>query len=70
MHPISFKNIPGRTTIYDTKNGIKGEYPKWTFPFLHADDIETLRRNNVARQFLSAYFKAQRRLSDRISDNG
>ena len=70
LKDLGFKNIPGRTTIYDTKNGIKGEYPKWTFPFLHADDIETLRRNNVARQFLSAYFKAQRRLSDRISDNG
>lgn len=70
LKDLGFKNIPGRTTIYDTKNGIKGEYPQWTFPFLHADDIETLRRNNVARQFLSAYFKAQRRLSDRISDNG
>jgi len=70
LRDLGFKDIPGRSTIYDTKKGIKGEYPSWTFNDPQADDIETLRRNNVARQFLSAFFKAQRVLSDRISDNG
>ena len=70
LKDLGFKEVPGRSTIYDTKNGIKGEYPKWMFNDPKIDDIETLRRNNVARQFLSAFFKAQRTHSDRISDNG
>lgn len=70
LKELGIKGIPGRTTIYDTKKGIRGEYPKWMFKDLQGDNIETLRRNNVARQFLSAFFKAQRVLSDRISDNG
>lgn len=67
---LGFNNLPGRTTIYDTKNVISGEYPKWVFNDSQVNDIETLRRNNVAKQFLSAFFKAQRALSDGISEKG
>ena len=67
---LGLDNLPSRTTIYDTRNVISGEYPNWKFIDPQIDDIETLRRNNVARQFLSAFFKAQRTLSDKISDNG
>ena len=67
---LGLDKLPGRTTVYDTKKVISGEYPAWTFNDPQVDDIEALRRNNVARQFLSAFFKAQRRLSDGISDKG
>ena len=70
LKDLGFDDLPGRTTIYDTKKVICGKYPNWSFKDPQVDDIETLRRNNVARQFLSAFFKAQRTLSDRISDNG
>ena len=70
LKEIGVQPLPGRSTIYDTIQILKGEYPHWTFNDPKVDEVETLRRNNVARQFLSAYFKAQRRLSDRISDNG
>ena len=67
---LGLDNLPSRTTIYDTRKVISGEYPNWKFKDPQVDDIEALRRNNVARQFISAFLKAQRTLSDRISDNG
>ena len=70
LKEIGVQPLPGRSTIYDTIQILKGEYPHWTFNDPKVDEVETLRRNNVARQFLSAYFKAQRVLSDRFSDNG
>lgn len=68
LRELGIKDIPGRSTIYDAMKLIKGEYPNWTFNDPQIDDTETLRRKNVAQQFLSAFFRAQRRLSDGISD--
>ena len=70
LEQLGFDGLPGRSTIYDTRKMMCGEYPNWVFNDPQIDVIETLRRNNVARQFLSALFKAQRALSDGISDNG
>ena len=66
---IGMQALPGRSTIYDTIQIMKGEYPHWTFNDPKIDEIETLRRNNVARQFLSTFGRVLRGLSDRISDN-
>ena len=65
---LGLDGLPGRSTLYDTRKLMSGAYPNWIFNDPQVDVIETLRRNNVARQFLSALFKAQRILSDRISD--
>lgn len=70
LKDLGLTDLPGRTTIYDTKKVISGEYPKWTFKDPQVDEIETLRRNNVARQLISAFLRAQRRLSDGFSDYG
>lgn len=70
LETLGLGDRPSRTTIYDTRNKISGEYPNWVFKDPQIDEIETLRRNNVARQFLSALFKAQRALSDGKSENG
>lgn len=67
---LELDDLPSKSTIYDTRKMMAGEYPKWVFKDPQIDEIETLRRNNVARQFLSALFKAQRALSDGISENG
>ena len=67
---LGFDELPSRTTLYDTRKLMGGAYPNWTFNDPQVDVVETLRRNNVARQFLSALFKAQRTLSDGISDKG
>lgn len=68
LKELGIKNLPSRTTLYDTINVMAGCYPKWRFNDNRVDAIETLRRNNVARKFLSALFKAQRTFSDRFSD--
>ena len=43
LKDLGLDDLPGRTTIYDTKNGISGEYPKWVFKDLQGDDVEALR---------------------------
>jgi hypothetical protein len=68
LKQLGLDSLPGRSTIYDTRKVMCGEYPHWSFKDPSVDDVETLRRNNVARQFLSALFKAQRTFSDNISD--
>jgi len=70
LRDLKIGNLPGRSTIYDTRKMMGGEYPNWVFNDPQVDDIEALRRNNVARQFLSAFFRAQRSLSDGKSDKG
>ena len=70
MEQLGLDGLPGRSTLYDTRKMMSGEYPNWVFNDPQVDVVETLRRNNVARQFLSALFKAQRALSDSISDKG
>lgn len=68
LKELGIKNLPSRTTLYDTNNLMGGCYPKWRFKDSQIDGIESLRRNNVARKFLSALFKAQRTFSDGFSD--
>lgn len=67
LNLIGVEDVPGRTTLYDAQKRIMGKYPDWSF----ADDpkhVEKLRRKNIAVQFLSAFFRHQRMLSDGISD--
>ena len=70
LKAIGVEPLPGRSTIYDTIQIMKGEYPQWTFNDPKIDEVETLRRNNVARQFLSALARIKRSHSDGFSDNG
>jgi hypothetical protein len=68
LKELELDGLPGRSTIYDTISKVDGKYPNWTF----SDDPkpkEALRRKNIVRLFLSAFFKARRTLSDGISDN-
>ena len=68
LKDLELDGLPGRSTLYDTISKTCGHYPEWTF----ADspkDTETMRRRNIARQFLSAFGRARRRLSDGISEN-
>ena len=67
LHQLSLDCLPGRTTLYNALGKITGRYPLWEF----AEDlkhVEVLRRRNIAAQFLSAFMRHQRRLSDGISD--
>ena len=64
---IGIEHVPGRSSVYTALGNMMGRYPLWTF----ADDpkqVEVLRRRNIAKQFLSAFFRYQRSLSDGISD--
>lgn len=70
LKEIGVQPLPGRSTIYDTIQIMDSEYPHWTFIDPKIDEVETLRRNNVARQFLSTVGRLQRGFSDRISDKG
>ena len=70
LREIGIQNIPGRSTLYDTIQIMKGEYPHWTFNDPKINEVETLRRNNVARQFLSVLRRILRSRSDGSSDNG
>ena len=68
MRQSDFDNLPGRTTIYDTIGKIKGKYPDWTFTDTPKAS-EALRRKNLVKRFLSAFMRAQSRVSDAFSDN-
>lgn len=56
---LDVDRIPGKTSIYDMMSCTRGEYPNWQFSD-RSDKVETLRRNNIAKQFLSAYYRARR----------
>lgn len=56
---LDVNRIPGKTSIYDMMSCTRGEYPNWQFSD-RSDNVETLRRNNIAKQFLSAYYRARR----------
>lgn len=62
---LGMKNLIGRSTLYNTKDSIRGKYPDWTF---NDSDVvsqyEVLRRKNIVVQFLSAFSKERRRLLD------
>jgi hypothetical protein len=44
-----------------------GKYPEWTFSDKPGAG-ETTRRNNVARQFLSAYFRNKRTIAEGLAE--
>ena len=65
LEALGLKKLIGRSTLYSTKDSIKGKYPDWTF--LDSETVsqyEILRRKNIVVQFLSAFSKARRRLLD------
>ena len=70
LREIGVNEIPGRSTLYETIQIMKGEYPHWTFDDPKIKEVETLRRNNVGRQFLSTLGRIQRCRSDGFSDKG
>lgn len=53
---ISFK-LPSEDSINNIIADARGEYPEWNWNGL--DATETERRNNIARQFISAYNRAK-----------
>ncbi len=65
---LELDGLPGRSTLYDTIAKTSGRYPEWTFSD-GPRDTEAMRRRNIARQFLSAFGRARRRLSDGVSEN-
>ena len=68
LKDLELDGLPGRSTIYDTIAKTSGHYPDWTFSD-GPRDTEAMRRRNIARQFLSAFGRARRRLSDGVSEN-
>ncbi len=70
LREIGVREIPGRSTLYETIQIMKGEYPHWTFDDPKINEVETLRRNNVGRQFLSTLGRILRSRSDGFSDKG
>lgn len=58
---------PGKTSMYDRISMTVGRYPDWTFSD-NSSFVETIRRINVAKQFLGAFFRAMARNSDGSSE--
>ncbi len=67
LHAMDFDRLPGKTTIYDTINKTRGRYPNWVFDD-NPKDMERLRRINVVKQFLSAFGRAKRGMSEGLSE--
>ena len=57
LRQLGFTHLPSRVTLSDAVSTMRGQWDHWTFADTSCQQ-ETLRRNNVARQFLSAYNKA------------
>lgn len=67
LNEMGFDCLPSKTTLYDTAKAIQGRYPDWRF----ADkpkDVEAIRRKNIIVQLLSAFGRAQRRMSEGMSE--
>ncbi len=54
---ISITNVPSRSTVSNYYNKVYGTYPDWEFTDTE-DTSEILRRKNVVKQFLSAFYKS------------
>ena len=68
MKELELDRRPGRNTLYDTMNKTLGKYPDWEFSD-GPKPAEALRRKNIVRLFLSAFFRLNRGFSDGFSDN-
>ena len=55
---IGIKNVPSNSTISDRFACLRHNYPDWVFPD-NCDTKETQRRINIAKRFLSLYFKGK-----------
>jgi hypothetical protein len=64
---IGIGDLPNRKTLSAAYSKTFDAYPHWTFRGVQKA-CEVLRRNNVAKQFLSAYIKAKRHVVDNIVD--
>ena len=67
LQALEFESLPGKTTLYDTVNRTRGRYPNWIFDD-NPKDMERMRRINVVRQFLSAFGRAKRDMSEGLSE--
>ena len=54
---IGIKNIPSNSTISDRYGCLRHEFPDWVFS--DCDATEARRRNNVAKRFLSLFYKGK-----------
>jgi hypothetical protein len=54
---IGIKNVPSNSTISDRYGCLRHEYPDWVFS--DCDATEARRRNNVAKRFLSLFYKGK-----------
>ncbi len=68
LKETGFDKFPGLSTLYDTQNRVSGTYPEWVF-LDNPDNKEMLRRNNVVVRFVSAFYRAKRRLSEGFSES-
>lgn len=58
MQGLGFVNFPSKDTIEKKVSATFGSYPSWTFNDNKGQDAtETIRRNNVAKRFISAFRK-------------
>ena len=57
MKELGFKNLPSRSTLYNTIGKVAGKYPDWIFTDAPKAS-EALRRKNLVKLFLSAYMRA------------
>lgn len=55
---IGIKNVPSNSTISDRFACLRHNYPDWVFSD-NCDTKETQRRINIAKRFLSLYFKGK-----------
>ena len=60
---LGIDNIPGKSRLYLMMGNTRKQYPEWEFSDCQ-DTGERLRRNNVARQFLSAFLKERRAIAE------
>ena len=67
LNEMGFDSLPSKTTLYDTAKAIQGRYPDWRFTD-NPKDVEAMRRKNIIVQLLSAFGRAQRSVSEGMSE--
>lgn len=56
---LGVEKLPSRSSLYRIGDTILGTYPNWTFTD-QPNHFEELRRRNIARLFLSAFYRCKR----------
>ena len=67
LKEIGIEHVPCKSRLYLMVGNTRGKYPEWTFSD-NKDTGETTRRNNVARQFLSACLREKRALAEGLTE--